>query len=291
MSSIGKSKGKDKGRFQIRILDNRIIQSEQVHLITLDVEASDTIDIVKTKFYLKTTTEPSEGEQLYFGLQLLVNDHTLSDYNIQQGYTLLAVSEEEIPYELYFCMEGQPELSVMGDSHLSYSAVATVETLKTNIALMIEEGFPEWGDWLDYNLDELIFGCNSIQLVNDHTLSDYDIQPGHVIVCNPKGKGKDKGKGKNDKGKNKGIGKSKGMDDPKCSNHNGNECHGIRQWFKCQHFQCYDTSKSILYCIRCGEEDLEPKIKNIMADHPMLKNARNEKDVKLISIMMYNKEG
>ena len=120
------------------------------------------------------------------------------------------MSEEENPYELYFCMEGQPELSVMGDSHLSYSAVATVETLKTNIALMIEEGFPEWGDWLDYNLDELHFGCNSTQLEDGHTLSDYDIQPGHVIVCYPKGKGKGKnlkgkGKGKNDKGKSKGM--------------------------------------------------------------------------------------
>ena len=31
-------------------------------------------------------------------------------------------------------------------------------------------------------------------------------------------------------------------------------------------------------------------IKKIMADHPVLKNARNEKDVKLIHIMMYNKE-
>ena len=200
-SNDSKGKGKDKGRFQIRILDNTNIQSEECHLITLDVEASDTIAIVKTKFYLKTNTEPEEGEQLYFGLQLLVNDHTLSDYNIQQGYTLLAVSEEEIPYELYFCMEGQPEMTVMGDSHLSYSAVATVETLKTNIALMIEEGFPEWGDWLDYNLDELHFSCNNTQLEDGHPLSDYDIQPGHVIVCNPKGKGK----GKNDKGKSKGM--------------------------------------------------------------------------------------
>ena len=196
-SNDSKGKGKDKGRFQIRILDNTNTYSEECHLITLDVEASDTIAIVKTKFYLKTNTEL----YFYFGIQLLEDNHTLSDYNIQQGYTLLAVSEEEIPCELYFCMEDQPEMSVMGDSHLSYSAVATVETLKTNIALMIEEGFPEWGDWLDYNLDELHFSCNNTQLEDGHPLSDYDIQPGHVIVCNPKGKGK----GKNDKGKSKGM--------------------------------------------------------------------------------------
>ena len=77
---------------------------------------------------------------------------------------------------------------------------------------------------------------------------------------------------------------------PKCANCLGIECHGIRQWFKCQHVQCYDTSKAILRCIYCGEDDLEPMIKNIMADHPMLKNARNEKDVTLIHIMMHNKE-
>jgi len=214
-SNDSKGKGKnDKGRFQIRILDSTNIYSDEGHLITLDVEASDTIDIVKTKFYLKTNTEPEEGEQFYFGLQLLENDHTLSDYNIQQGYTLLAVSEEGgFLYELYFCMEGQPELTVMGDSHLSsqnlgwrylsksYSAATTVETLKTNIALMIEEGFPEW-DWFGIDLSEMHFSCNDTQLEAGYTLSDYNIQPGHVIMCKPKdkGKGKSKGKGKNDKG-------------------------------------------------------------------------------------------
>ena len=62
------------------------------------------------------------------------------------------------------------------------------------------------------------------------------------------------------------------------------------QWFKCQHFQCYDTSKAILRCIECGEEELKPMIKNIMAEHPMMKKARNEKDAKLSQTKMYNKE-
>ena len=176
------------GEFQIRILDNIDIQCEEFHLITLDVEASDTIAIVKTKFYLKTKNDPEEGEQLYFGIRLLEDGYTLSDYNIQQGCTMLAVSVESRAFDnLYFCIEGHPELTNIGDGpHLSYSAVATVETLKTNIGLMIEEGFTEWGDWFGIDLNELHFSCNNIQLEAGYTLSDYNIQPGHVIVCKPK---------------------------------------------------------------------------------------------------------
>ena len=180
------------GEFQIRILDIIDIQGEEGHLITLDVEASDTIAIVKTKFYLKTKTEPEEGEQLYFGIQLLEDDHTLSDYSMKQDYTLLAYGEESggdgVPTELFFCMEGHPELSAMGDGpHLSYSAVATLEQLQTNITLTIDEGWsPEWDLWLGIDLNELHFSCNNIQLEAGYTLSDYNIQPGHVIVCKPK---------------------------------------------------------------------------------------------------------
>ena len=180
-SNDSKGKGKDKGRFQIRILDNTIIQSEECHLITLDVEASDTIAIVKTKFYLKTNTEPEEGEQLYFGLQLLENDHTLSDYNIQQGYTLLAVSEEGVTDNLYFCMEGHPEMA----TNQEWISSSTVETLKDMISYESKEN-PLWDGWEDYNLDELQMECNNIQLEAGYTLSDYNIQPGHVIVCKPK---------------------------------------------------------------------------------------------------------
>ena len=203
-SNDSKGKGKDKGRFQIRILDNTNIQSEECHLITLDVEASDTIAIVKTKFYLKTNTDPEEGEQLYFGLQLLVNDHTLSDYNIQQGYTLLAVSKEGVTDNLYFCMEGQPEMTNVGEKqylktssgwlHLS---AWTVENLKDMISYESKEhSLDSWNLWQDYNLDELQFYFGNQLLEGDHTLSDYNIQPGHVIVCKPKDKGKGKGKSK-----------------------------------------------------------------------------------------------
>ena len=80
-------------------------------------------------------------------------------------------------------------------------------------------------------------------------------------------------------------------DVPQCSNCCQPRCsNGIMQWFKCQHFQCVDTCKAILYCIECGEGELNPMIKNIMAEHPMMKKARNENDVKFIQILMFNKE-
>ena len=204
-SNDSKGKGKDKGRFQIRILDIIDTYSDKCHLITLDVEASDTIAIVKTKFYLKTKTEPEDGEQLYFGIQLLEDDHTLSDYNIQQGYTLLAVSEEETPDSLYFCMEGQPEMTNIGEQQ--YHSSSTVETLKDMISYESKEN-PLWDGWQDYNLDELQLECNNTQLEAGYTLSVYNIQPGHVIVCKPKDKDKDKdiGKGKiDDKSEGKGM--------------------------------------------------------------------------------------
>ena len=75
-------------------------------------------------------------------------------------------------------------------------------------------------------------------------------------------------------------------DVPQCSNCSD----GIMQWFKCQHFQSVDTCKAILYCLECGEGELNPMIKNLMAEHPSLKNARNENDAKLIQILMFNKE-
>ena len=206
-SNDSKGKGKDKGEFQVRILDIIDIQGDKFHLITLDVEASDTIAIVKTKFYLKTNTEPEEGEQLYFGIQLLEDDHTLSDYNIQQGYTLLAVSEEETPDSLYFCMEGQPEMTSIGQQQYHQISSSTVETLKGMISYESKEN-PLWDGWQDYSLDELQLECNNTQLEAGYTLSDYDIQPGHVIVCKPKDKDKDKdiGKGKiDDKSEGKGM--------------------------------------------------------------------------------------
>ena len=82
---------------QVRILDVTNIYGEEFPLITLTTNAKDTIDNLKTKFFLKTEIEHEEGNQLYFGIQLLEDGYTLSDYNIQHGYTMVAVINEGGP--------------------------------------------------------------------------------------------------------------------------------------------------------------------------------------------------
>ena len=49
---------------------------------------------------------------------------------------------------------------------------------------MIED-YTSWGDWFGYGPSKMHFSCNDTQLEAGYTLSDYHIQPGHVIVCKP----------------------------------------------------------------------------------------------------------
>ena len=171
---------------QVRILGVRNTYGEEFPLITLTTTAKDTIDNLKTKFYLKTKTEHDEGEQLYFGIQLLEDGYTLSDYNIQHGYTMVAVSSEGGPPMddgLFFCMESEPGMTAVMDE-LQDLSTSSVETLKNNIGILIEEDI-SWSDWKGYDLNKLHFTCNGVELEDGCTLSDYNIQYGHVIVCKP----------------------------------------------------------------------------------------------------------
>ena len=169
-----------------RILDVRNIYGEELPLITLTTTAKDTIANLKTKFYLKTKTKHDEGEQLYFGIQQLEDGYTLSDYNIQHGYTMVAVSSEGGPPMddgLFFCMESEPGMNAVMDV-LQDLSTSSVEALKNNIGIMIEKD-TSWGDWACYGLNKLHFNCNGVEMEDGYTLSDYNIQYGHVIVCKP----------------------------------------------------------------------------------------------------------
>ena len=64
--------------------------------ITLDVEPADTIDNVKAKIQ-DQVGYPPEIQMLYFNSELLVDNKTLSDYNIEKNSTLILHFPQGIP--------------------------------------------------------------------------------------------------------------------------------------------------------------------------------------------------
>lgn len=64
-----------------------IVKIMNGNTITLEVDATDTIDTVKTKIQEKENILPSE-QKLFLADKQLDNRKTLSDYNIQNGSTL-----------------------------------------------------------------------------------------------------------------------------------------------------------------------------------------------------------
>ena len=131
---------------------------------TLEVEPSDTIENVKTKFQDKEGAPP-DVQWLFFGQRFLEDDHTLSYWNVQEGETL---------YILYR-LSGQKLIFVKILTEKTITLIVsnsdTIKHLKCEIEDL--ECIP---------VDNQILLLDTRQLRNGCRVSDYNIQERCILV-------------------------------------------------------------------------------------------------------------
>ena len=141
------------------------IQKDKV--IGIKVERSNRIKDVKAKVQAKEDIPP-EQEQRYFiyAGNLLEDGHTLSEYNVQSGCTVLMVCDH---------MRINVRVNRSGETFpLVVSSCELVEDVKYHI--QVRMGFPAYQQGLV---------CPPFVLEDRHDLSDYDIKENDTIQLMP----------------------------------------------------------------------------------------------------------
>ena len=125
-------------------------------VINIEVEHSDHIEDVKAKVQAKEDIPPEQRYFIYAG-NLLEDGHTLSEYNVQSGCTLLMVCDH---------MRINVRVNRSGETFpLVVSSCELVEDVKYHIKVRM--GFPA---------DQQGLVCPPYVLEDGQDLSDYDIK-------------------------------------------------------------------------------------------------------------------